>query len=60
MIRSPSGSGMRACHTPNPVVSNWYHLGTMYYLTTLLPEAAPLYAISWKPVYAGNLVTRTS
>ena len=32
----------------------------MYCLATLLPEAAPLYAISWEPVYVGTLVTRTS
>ena len=42
------------------VVSKWYHLRTIYCLATLLPEAAPFYAISWEPVYAGTLVTRTS
>jgi hypothetical protein len=42
------------------VVSKWYHLRTIYCLATQLPEAAPFYAISWEPVYAGTLVTRTS
>ena len=42
------------------VVSKWYHLRTVYCLATLLPEAAPFYAISWEPVYAGTLVTRAS
>ena len=40
------------------VVSKWYHLLTVYCLATLLPDAAPFYAISWEPVYAGTLVTR--
>jgi hypothetical protein len=42
------------------VVSKWYHLRTIYCLATQLPEAAPFYAISWEPVYAGTLVTRGS
>ena len=42
------------------VVSKWYHLRTVYCLATQLPEAAPFYAISWEPLYAGALVTRTS
>jgi uncharacterized SAM-binding protein YcdF (DUF218 family) len=42
------------------VVSKWYHLRTIYCLATQLPEAAPFYAISWEPVYAGTLVTRAS
>lgn len=42
------------------VVSKWYHLRTVYCLATLLPEAAPFYAISWEPLYAGTLVTRTN
>ena len=42
------------------VVSKWYHLRTVYCLATLLPEAAPFYAISWEPVYASTLVTRAS
>jgi uncharacterized SAM-binding protein YcdF (DUF218 family) len=42
------------------VVSKWYHLRAVYCLAALLPEAAPFYAISWEPVYAGALVTRAS
>ena len=42
------------------VVSKWYRLRTVYCLATQLPEAAPFYAISWEPVYAGTLVTRAS
>jgi hypothetical protein len=42
------------------VVSKWYHLRTVYCLATLLPEATPFYAISWEPVYAGTLVTRSN
>ena len=42
------------------VVSKWYHLRTVYCLATLLPEAAPFYAISWESVYVGTLVTRAS
>ena len=42
------------------VVSKWYPLRTVYCLATLLPEAAPFYAISWEPVYASTLVTRAS
>ena len=48
---------MRLCLT---VVSKWYHLRTVHCLATLLPEAAPFYAISWQPVYAGTLVIRAS
>jgi hypothetical protein len=40
------------------VVTKWYHLRAVYCLATLLPEAAPFYAISWEPVYADTLVTR--
>ena len=32
----------------------------MYCLATQLSEAAPFYAISWEPVYAGTSVTRTN
>jgi len=42
------------------VVSKWYHLRTVYCLATQLPEAAPFYAISWEPLYAGALVTRAN
>jgi acetyl esterase/lipase len=43
---------------PLVAVSKWYHLRAVYCLRTLLPEAVPLYAIGWDPVYAGTLVTR--
>jgi hypothetical protein len=42
------------------VVTKWYHLRAVHCLATLLPEAAPFYAISWEPVYADTLVTRES
>ena len=42
------------------VVSKWYHLRTVHCLASQLPGAAPFYAISWEPLYAGTLVTRTS
>jgi hypothetical protein len=45
---------------PLVAVSKWYHLRAVYCPRTQLPEAAPLYAISWEPVYAGMLVTRDS
>jgi hypothetical protein len=40
------------------VVTKWYHLRVVYCLATLLPDAAPFYAISCEPVYADTLVTR--
>jgi hypothetical protein len=43
---------------PLVAVSKWYHLRAVYCLLTQLPEAVPLYAIGWEPVYAGTLVTR--
>ncbi|HUZ39286.1 MAG TPA: YdcF family protein, partial [Streptosporangiaceae bacterium] len=45
---------------PLVAVSKWYHLRAVYCLRTLLPEAVPLYAIGWEPVYAGTVVTRES
>ena len=45
---------------PLVAVSKWYHLRAVYCLRTQLPEAVPLYAIGWEPVYAGTLVTRDS
>ena len=41
-------------------VSKWYHRRAVMALRTRVPEAGPLYAISWEPVYAGTLVTRES
>ena len=43
---------------PLVAVSKWYHLRAVYCLRTQLPQAVPLYAIGWEPVYAGVLVTR--
>ena len=43
---------------PLVAVSKWYHLRAVYCLHTQLPQAVPLYAIGWEPVYAGTLVTR--
>jgi DUF218 domain len=43
---------------PLVAVSKWYHLRAVYFLRTQLPQALPLYAIGWEPVYAGTLVTR--
>lgn len=54
-LREALAKGLRLA-----VVSKWYHLRTVYCLATQLPEAAPFYAISWEPLYAGTLVTRTS
>lgn len=43
---------------PLVAVSKWYHLRAVYCVRTQLPDAVPLYAIGWEPVYAGSLVTR--
>jgi len=43
---------------PLVAVSKWYHLRAVYCLHTQLPEAVPLYAIGWEPVYAGTPVRR--
>lgn len=43
---------------PLVAVSKWFHLRAVYCLRTLLPEAVPLYAIGWEPVYAGTPATR--
>ncbi|GGT10227.1 YdcF family protein [Nonomuraea spiralis] len=40
-------------------VSKWYHCRTVRILKTLLPEIGSFYAVTWEPVYAGKLVTRT-
>lgn len=45
---------------PLVAVSKWYHLRAVYCLLTQLPDAGPLHAIGWEPVYAGILVTRDS
>jgi uncharacterized SAM-binding protein YcdF (DUF218 family) len=43
---------------PLVAVSKWYHLRAVYCLRTQLPQAVPLYAIGWEPLYAGVPVTR--
>jgi len=54
-LREALAAGLRLT-----VVSKWYHRRAVHALRTLLPEVACFYAISWEPVYAGTLVTRTS
>jgi len=54
-LREALAVGLRLC-----AVSKWYHLRTIYCLRTLLPDAPPFWAVSWEPVYAGQLVTRES
>lgn len=54
-LREALASGLRLA-----VVSKWYHRRAVMALRTRLPEAGPLYAIGWDPVYAGTLVTRRS
>ncbi|MGW1779429.1 YdcF family protein [Streptomyces sp. NPDC002143] len=41
-------------------ISKWYHRRTLHCLATLVPEIGPFYAISWEPVYAGRVVSRTN
>lgn len=43
---------------PLVTVSKWFHLRAVCILHTLLPEAVPLYAIGWEPVYGSTPVTR--
>ena len=54
-LREATAAGL-----PLVAVSKWYHLRTVYCLRTLLPDAGPIHAIGWEPVYAGVLVTRES
>lgn len=54
-LREAVAMGLRLC-----AVSKWYHLRTVYCLRTLLPDAPLFWAISWEPVYAGQVVTRES
>lgn len=54
-LREALGMGL-----PLVAVSKWHHLRAVYCLRTQLPDAVPLYAISWEPVYAGTPVTRES
>jgi uncharacterized SAM-binding protein YcdF (DUF218 family) len=54
-LREALAEGLRLC-----AVSKWFHLRTVHCLRTLLPEAPPLWAIGWEPVYTGQMVTRES
>jgi uncharacterized SAM-binding protein YcdF (DUF218 family) len=54
-LREALAAGLRLT-----VLSKWYHRRAVHALRTLLPEADYFYAISWEPVYAGTLVTRSS
>jgi len=54
-LREALAAGLRLT-----VVSKWYRRRAVHALRTLLPEAGYFYAISWEPVYAGTLVTRSS
>lgn len=49
-----------AAGLPVTAVSKWYHLRTVHILKTLLPEAAPFFAIGYEPLYVGEPVTRES
>jgi len=53
-LREALESGLRIT-----VIGKWYHRRTLHSLVTLLPEIGPFHAISWEPVYAGKLVTRS-
>ena len=52
-LREALGAGL-----PLVAVSKWHHLRAVYCLRTQLPDAVPLYAIGWEPVYHGQTVTR--
>jgi uncharacterized SAM-binding protein YcdF (DUF218 family) len=49
-----------ACGLRLTVVSKWYHRRAVMALHSCLPEAGPLHAIGWDPVYAGMLVTQAN
>jgi hypothetical protein len=40
-------------------VSKWYHRRAVHALKTLVEDIGPFYGITWEPVYAGKVVTRT-
>ncbi|MDN3264373.1 YdcF family protein [Streptomyces sp. CSDS2] len=40
-------------------VSKWFHRRTLHCLATVVPDIGPFYAISWEPIYAGQVVSRT-
>jgi hypothetical protein len=40
-------------------ISKWYHRRALHCLATLVPDIGPFYGISWEPVYAGQVISRT-
>jgi DUF218 domain len=52
-LREAITSGLRLA-----VVSKWYHRRAVMALLTRFPEAGPVYAVGWEPVYADATVTR--
>jgi hypothetical protein len=40
-------------------VSKWYHRRAVHVIMTLVQGIGSFHAITWEPVYAGRLVTRT-
>ncbi|WP_416984460.1 YdcF family protein [Streptomyces sp. T028] len=52
-IQEALESGLRVT-----AVSKWYHRRTLHCLATLAPKIGPFYAVSWEPVYAGQVVNR--
>lgn len=43
---------------PVTAVCKWYHRRAIHILKTLAPSIGPFYALTWEPVYSGQLVTR--
>jgi uncharacterized SAM-binding protein YcdF (DUF218 family) len=40
-------------------VCKWYHRRAIHILKSLVPDIGQFYAITWEPIYGGELVTRT-
>jgi uncharacterized SAM-binding protein YcdF (DUF218 family) len=54
-LREALGSGLRVT-----AVGKWYHRRALHCLATLAPEVGSFYGISWEPIYAGEVVSRTN
>ena len=54
-LREATAAGL-----PVSAVCRWYHRRAIHVLRTLLPDAGPLYASTWEPVYAATMVTRAN
>lgn len=52
-IREALSLGLRVT-----AISKWYHRRAVQVLKTLLADLGPFHALSWEPMYAGELVTR--